>query len=148
MGDRTHVTIEMRLIDWEWILRAEFKDDELAAEREIGADELDWYWANDCDLVMLYSAECNYANWSELEELLRKHEIEYNKEWGQGGDYGSGNEYVRRLPDGSLRSVEIYDSEESLAYFVKNLKDGTPDAIKQAVQAKYREIYPFELISL
>ena len=83
MGDRTHVSIQIRKIDYEWLLRAEFNDYPEQMRDVLYYEYLEFQ----DDLVDLEANEINYGEWDELEGLLYAHSIEYDKTWGAGGDY-------------------------------------------------------------
>lgn len=140
MGDRTNVSIDIRKIDYDWLLRAEFGDDATRMQKTIYYNEI----AFQGDTVCLEAWEINYAEWDELENLLHDYFIEYDKGWGAGGNYSSGNSY-HRLINGELRQIEIYENAEEFTAFIKRVKDLEADEIKRRVTELYKELMPFEI---
>ncbi|MGA3116271.1 MAG: hypothetical protein ABSF90_17760 [Syntrophobacteraceae bacterium] len=143
MGDRTHVSIQIRKIDYEWLLRAEFNDDPEQMRETLYYEYLEFQ----DDIVDFEANEINYGEWDELEGLLYAHSIEYDKTWGAGGDYAGGASY-NRLVAGKMQEVQIYEGSEDFVLFLKEVKDLEPAEIKRRVQEMYRKVVPFDIISL
>src|SRR5208283_1490619 len=78
MGDRTHVSIQIRKIDYEWLLRAEFNDDPEQMRDVLYYEYLEFQ----DDVVDIEANDINYGEWDDLEGLLYAHSIEYDKSWG------------------------------------------------------------------
>jgi len=143
MGDRTHVSIQIRKIDYEWLLRAEFNDDPEQMRETLYYEYLEFQ----DDIVDFEANEINYGEWDELEGLLYAHSIEYDKTWGAGGDYAGGASY-NRLVAGKMQEVQIYEGSEDFVLFLTEVKDLEPAEIKRRVQEMYRKVVPFDIISL
>ncbi len=140
MEDRTFVSIEMREIDFEWLKRAEFGDDE-----ERMGSELYWeFVTRDGAIVNMEAIECDYGNWDEAEELLRSHFIEYDKTWGDGGEYSGGEAFIRNV-DGSMVCVEIYKESKNLVDFLSEVRSLAAEKIKARVEQELRSIMPFDV---
>ncbi|MGO9019640.1 MAG: hypothetical protein ACLQVJ_14960 [Syntrophobacteraceae bacterium] len=143
MGDRTHVSIQIRKIDYEWLLRAEFNDDPEQMRDVLYYEYLEFQ----DDVVDLEADQINYGEWDELEGLLYAHSIEYDKTWGAGGDYAGGASY-HRLVNGKMQEVQIYEGSEDFVLFLKEIKDLDPAEIKRRVQEMYKKVIPCEIIPL
>lgn len=143
MGDRTSVEIEVKQIDFEWLLRAGFGDDEERLREAVDADEI----GSDSRVVCFTQYEANYGNWDELEILLGQHFIEFDKSWGSGGGYNAGRSYCRNV-SGEMRLLEVYDTEEQIIDFLRGVKDLEPDEIKMRVVEEYHRLMPFEIREL
>jgi len=143
MGDRTHVSIQIRKIDYEWLLRAEFNNDPKQMRDDLYCEYSEFHE----DVVDLEANGINYSEWDELEGLLYAHSIEYDKTWGAGGDYAGGTSY-HRLVAGKMQEVQIYEESEDFVLFLKEIKDLEPAEIKRRVQEMYKKVIPFEIIPL
>jgi hypothetical protein len=140
MGDRTYVSIQVREIDFEWLKRAEFGDDEERMEKELFWEHM----TRDDDIVDMGADECNYGNWDEIEELLRSHLIEYDKTWGDGGEYSGGEAFIRNI-NGSMAQVDIYKESRNLVDFLFEVRNLSSEEVKARVEQEYRSIIPFDI---
>lgn len=143
MGDKTHVSIQIRKIDYEWLLRAEFNDDPEQMRDALYYEYLEFQQ----DVVNLETNEINYGEWDELEGLLYAYSIEYDKTWGAGGGYAGGASY-HRIVDGKMQEVQINEGSEEFVLFLKEIKDLDPAEIKRRVHEMYKKAIPFEIIPL
>ncbi len=142
MGDRTCVTITVRKVDYERLL-AKSGENEANFKKAMGADTID----NDGDWIVIRGYEINYADWDELQGLLKKNLISYDKTWEAGGDYTAGESYVR-LVDGKMQELEFYEYESKLVEFLKDVKDLPADKIKEKVLEEYKNQFPWEIEKL
>jgi hypothetical protein len=140
VGDRTCVTINIRKSDYDRILKEEFDDSYEKLKDKVDADEIN----GDKDLVSFIGYEVNYADWTELQDFLQGHSIEYDKQWDQGGGYSAGKSHVRNI-DGEMKEVEFDAEFFELAAFLRHVKDLPPEEIQKQVQEKYKDLYPFEI---
>lgn len=145
MGDRTTVRITIRKSDYN-NLEKEFGGKD-KFEEEVGASEVDDLG----DLIDLTAYEVNYANWDELESLLKDRKIEYNKSWDAGSEYDAGDSYVRILK-GELREIEInntqYEQEMVYKEILTQIKKGDIKKLEKFVLKRLKEIRPFEIVPL
>jgi len=137
MGDRTWVEIDVRAIDWEWIVWSFFERDAIEADNSLGADEEE---END-GMVTLAAYECDGGYWNELEELLRSNFCEFDKRWGHGNGYMGGKAYCRNI-NGEMRFIEILEDDSQLADFLREVKDCLPITIKILVKERYAHLFP------
>jgi hypothetical protein len=142
MGDRTNVTITVRKTDYERLLAKEGQS-KPAFRDAVGADEID----DDGDLVVFRGYEINYADWDDLEDILKENQIPYDKTWDAGGGYSAGESYVREF-DGEMKELEFYEDESKLIEFLKAVKDLPADEIKAKVQEEYKRQFPWEIEKL
>jgi len=143
MGDRTWVEIDVRTIDWEWIVRSCFGGDENEADISVGTDEVD-----ECDDIMTLAAlECDAGNWDELEELLHSNFCEFDKRFGHGHGYMGGKEYCRNV-GGQMHTIIILDDEKELAKFLAEIRNFSETTMSHLVEARYRSLFPFEVSKL
>ena len=142
MGDRTCVTITMRKNDYERLLAEEGESEE-TFKKAIGADTID----RDGDSIVIRGDEINYADWDELQDILKEKLIPYDKTWEAGGGYTAGESYVR-LFDGKMKELEFYDYESKLIEFLKDVKDLPADEIKEKVLEEYKKQFPWEIEKL
>ena len=71
MGDRTHVSIQIRKIDYEWLLRAEFNDDPEQMRETLYYEYLEFQ----DDIVVskqMKSITANGMNWGPLVRTLHR----------------------------------------------------------------------------
>ncbi len=142
MGDRTHVTITVRRKDYERLL-AEKGENDASFREAIGADEIE----DDGDWIVIRGYEINYAEWSEVEDILKKNLIPYDKSWDAGGGFSAGESYVR-LINGEMQELEFHEEETQLVQFIKDVKDLSADEIKERVQREYKRLFPWEIEKL
>lgn len=100
MGDRTHVSIEIRN---EFLERAAQHED-FAQVPEYGRLEHG---------VDFEFEECNYGD-TGAEQWLRDNGIPYDKQHGSGGEYREGYEYVRYTDAGEIQVIEYEEGEDLL----------------------------------
>lgn len=143
MGDRTWVEIDVRTIDWEWIVWSRFGRDEIEADNSLGADEAE---END-GIVTLAALECDAGDWDELEELLKSNFCEFDKRWGHGNGYMGGKAYCRNIK-GEMKCIEILEDESQLADFLRDVKDFSEIITRILVRARYACLFPFEVSEL
>ncbi|GEM_PF-2629090 len=142
MGDSTNVTITIRKIDYERLLAVE-GEGEANFREVIGADEID----DDGDWVSLRGYEINYAEWGEVEDILKENLIPYDKSWDAGGGFSAGESYVR-VVDGEMQELEFYEDESKLVEFLKEVKDLPAEEIKGRCQEEYQRLFPWEIEKL
>jgi hypothetical protein len=142
MGDRTNVTITVRRQDYERLLAKEGENDATFRDA-IGADEID----HGGDWVSLRGYEINYADWDDLQDILKENLIPYDKTWDAGDNYSAGESYVR-LIDGEMQELEFHEEEMKLVEFLKDVKDLPADEIKAKVQEEYKRQFPWEIEKL
>lgn len=142
MGDRTSVKITLRKKDYERLLanRGESED---VFRTDIGAECID----DDGDLVSIRGYEVDYADWSELQDLLQDNLIPYDKTWDSGDDFSAGESFVR-VVNGEVRELEFYEYESNLIEFLKAVKDLPADEIKAKVLEEYEKQFPWEIEKL
>jgi hypothetical protein len=132
----------MRKNDYERLLAEEGESEE-TFKKAIGADTID----RDGDSIVIRGDEINYADWDELQDILKEKLIPYDKTWEAGGGYTAGESYVR-LFDGKMQELEFYDYESKLVEFLKDVKDLPADKIKEKVLEEYKKQFPWEIEKL
>jgi hypothetical protein len=142
MGDRTRVTITVRKTDYER-MQAQRGDNDATFRDAIGADTTD----DDGDYIVIRGYEINYADWSDLQDILKENGIPYDKTWDAGGDYSAGESYIR-VVDGEMKELEFYEYESNLIEFLKAVKDLPADEIKAKVLEEYQRQFPWEIEKL
>jgi hypothetical protein len=142
MGDRTSVTITVRRKDYERLLAKE-GESESTFRDAIGADTID----DDGDWIVIRGYEINYADWDDLQDILKENLIPYDKTWDAGGNYSAGESYVR-LVNGEMQELEFHEEEMKLVEFLKDVKDLSADEIKAKVQEEYKRQFPWEIEKL
>jgi hypothetical protein len=143
MGDRTSVTITVRKKDYERLLAKE-GESEANLREAIGADTID---DDDGEWVVFQGYEINYADWNELQDILKENLIPYDKTWGTGDNYSAGESYAR-LIDGKMQELEFQEDEMRLVEFLKDLKDLPAEKIKEKVLEEYKRQFPWEIEKL
>ena len=147
MSDRTHVSISIRRLDFDRLLEAEFEGDPKVFREAISVDCDYITFTSLDDLISLEADGVNYAEWEDLEGLLAKHSIEYDKQWGRGDEYDAGKEYFR-IVDGEMKSITLYEGADMLMEFLEKAKDLPPEEIKALVLKEYQSNMPFEITPL
>ena len=142
MGDRTTVSITVRRKDYECLLAKE-GECEATFRHAIGADSID----DDGDWISIRCHEVNYADWDDLQDILKENLIPYDKTWDAGDSYSAGESYVRFV-NGEMRELEFQEDEIKLVEFLKDVKDLPADAIKAKVQEEYKRQFPWEIEKL
>lgn len=142
MGDRTSVTITVRKNDFERLLAKE-GESETTFRDDIGADTID----EDGDWIVIRGYEINYADWDDLQDILKENLISYDKTWDGGGSYSAGESYVRFV-DGEMKELEFQEDEMRLVEFLKDVKDLPADQIKAKVHEEYKRQFPWEIEKL
>jgi hypothetical protein len=137
MGDRTTVRIT--------VTKNTFKNNEkFFKSTDVGADYID----EDGDhLVTLEGYDINYGDWGTLEKFLKENEIEFDKWWGDGGEYSAGNAYYRFV-DGKYTYHEIYENDESTLQELLHLKEEFKKDIKKGLKLldkKIDKLSPFDI---
>jgi len=140
MGDRTYATVSINKHYYE-----QNKDviDKMGYEYE--CDE-------GSEVVTLADDQANYGRMAEIEDFCQEHNIEYNKRWEAGGDYGAGEEYAR-IVNGELLTHEISDDYATVLQEHKKTmeiiaKGGTLEEVKKHLAKKIKELEPFEVTPL
>ncbi len=152
MGDRTNVTITVRKEDFDRLVAERFSkeaDGRKAFANEVGASFIEEqalpgeerFW------MTIEAEEVNYADWEDLQNILRENKIPYDKSWGAGGEYSRGESYVR-LVDGKMQELEFYDEDSKLVDFLKEVKGLPADEIKEKVMEEYQKQFPWEIEKL
>jgi len=142
MGDRTNVTITVPKNDYERLLAKE-GEIEATFRDVIGANEID----DDGDWVSRRGYEINYAEWGEVENILKENLIPYDKSWDAGGGFSAGESYVR-VVNGEMQELEFHEDEMKLVEFLKDVKDLPADEIKERIQKEYKSQFPWEIEKL
>src|SRR5208283_3288947 len=142
MGDRTNVTITVPKNDYERLL-AKGGEIEATFRDVIGANEID----DDGDWVSRRGYEINYAEWGEVENILKENLIPYDKSWDAGGGFSAGESYVR-VVNGEMQELEFHEDEMKLVEFLKDVKDLPADEIKERIQKEYKRQFPWEIEKL
>ena len=142
MGDRTNVTITVPKNDYERLLAKE-GEIEATFRDVIGANEID----DDGDWVSRRGYEINYAEWGEVENILKENLIPYDKSWDAGGGFSAGESYVR-VVNGEMQELEFHEDEMKLVEFLKDVKDLPADEIKERIQKEYKRQFPWEIEKL
>ena len=143
MGDRTYVTIQIRKSDYKSILKNHFENSTKKFNEKFSPTSTEIK-----DIVTLGAEECNYAEWSELENFLSEHRIEFDKWWAAGGNYEEGNAYGRNV-EGEFRVIEIEKTEDSVLEFIKVLRaEKDPKEVLKIIDTVYKKISPFEILEL
>lgn len=147
MGDRTWVNIHIRKSDYERIIREDFEGNEDKFENAVYIEEKEESHYGD-HIIQLYQSEVNYAEWSELESLLKDKQIEFNKDWGDGGEYSAGEAFFR-IVKGKYRGFEIYNThqaEVNILVEINKLIEAGKDIknVKKFIDKKIKQYMPFE----
>ena len=142
MGDRTNVTITVRKTDYERLLAVQ-GESEATFRDAIAADEID----DDGDWISIRGYEINYADWGDLQDILKENQIPYDKAWDADGGCSAGESYVR-VVNGEMKELEFYEYESKLVEFIKAVKDLPADEIKAKVQGEYKRQFPWEIEKL
>ena len=134
MGDRTWVYITIQIGNYKNLLKKypDFKD-------KVGYASMEGYE----NLIIIKGEEINYANWGELEELLKENKIEYDKSWGAGGEYSSGIAYGRII-NGKFKILEITDDDMSLLAFLEKVLKLEPQDLLKEIKDEYKRLKHFE----
>src|SRR5208283_2522464 len=103
MGDRTNVTITVPKNDYERLLAKE-GEIEATFRDVVGANEID----DDGDWVSRRGYEINYAEWGEVENILKENLIPLDKSWDAGGGFSAGESYVR-VVNGEIQELEFHE---------------------------------------
>lgn len=145
MGDRTTVVIKIRHEDF-------LKHEDFFASYEVGASHIDKESSE--NTVALTGDDINYAEWSEIESFLQKKKIEYDKWWGSGGDYESGDSYYRTIVKGKRKSYIGYDIYSSQINQLEMLIDlearllVDPKKTLAEIRNRIKNLHPFDAVSL
>ena len=142
MGDRTNVTITVRKSDYKRLL-AKAGESEAPFRDAIGADTID----DDGDWIVIRGYQINYANWDDLQDVLKENLIPYDKTWDAGDNYTAGESYVR-VVNGEMQELEFHEEEMKLVEFLKEVKDLPADEIRERVQKEYKRQFPWEIEKL
>jgi len=142
MGDRTYVEITIHKYYYNQLLSESFAGDEKKLEEEVGADDID----EGDDLVHFQCHEVNYATWDSLENLLREHNIEFNKLWAAGGDYEAGESWTRNV-NGKYMEHELSDKGIAIQTYTNSLVANldNPEKLKELILKMDAEVNPFEI---
>jgi hypothetical protein len=142
VGDRTSVTITLRKSDFERLL-AKNGGTEADFRNTVGADSID----DDGDYIVIRGYEINYAEWGEVEDILKENLIPFDKSWEAGGGFSAGESYVR-VVNGEIQELEFHEDEMRLVEFLQDVKDLPADEIKERVQTEYKRQFPWEIEKL
>ena len=146
MGDRTWVNIHIRKSDYDRIVREEFKGNEDKFERDISFEEKETSHYGE-HIVQFYASEINYAEWGEFEKILKDKEIEFNKDWGDGGEYSAGEAFFRNVK-GKYKGIEIYESQQAEINVLEEIQKvieegGDLKKVKSFINKKIKYYMPF-----
>lgn len=147
MGDRTWVNIHIRKSDYQRILREDFEGNEDKFENTVYVEDKDESHYGE-HIIMFYQSEVNYAEWSPLESILRDKQIEYNKDWGDGGEYSAGEAFYR-LVKGEYVNFEIYESQQAEVNVLNSLnkviqEGGDLSSVTKFIEDKIKYYVPFD----
>ncbi len=148
MGDRTSINVYFREEYQALVIHELIGEDDWCA---IGED--DW-WADvvseaeiEDGCVHVEDYEANYGEAPLLTAALEKLKIPYNRDWGNGGDYISGDAYARYDEQGELMITEVYEghTETALVPPVLSLieKGSNIDGITEYLKHLLRENQPY-----
>lgn len=138
MGDRTYCAVTIHKHYYNQLIQ-ELGEKEL--EKIIYSDETEI----DGDEVRFVCYEANYGNWEELTNLLVERNIEYDRRWESGGDYGPGNEYAR-IVNGEYILHNIYDDGDAIVDELKIfLNETDPIKMRELVEKRLLELEPFKI---
>lgn len=144
MGERCYVTITVRRSDFDRLVaklcgdREQFMDEALVEECYLGEDYVD-----------LVANEVNWAEWPELEDILRSHGVEYDKVNGEGIEIDPGTSYFRRNVEGEIvEMLFVEERDNGIANFLKNLLTMNSDEMRREIEREYLRIKPFEITAL
>jgi len=116
MGDRTYVTLTVRLVDRDKTMKIATKDGWTPAEHDMFPEN-----------SMFIDIGFEDVNYGELPFLYKLEEagIPYDSSWAKGDNYDEGTYYSRYTDDGQLLSVEL--NEEDYSIPIRTLVDLLPD---------------------
>lgn len=146
MGDRTWVNIHICESDYQRIIQEDFGGDESKFESQVYFEEkADSHYGE--GIIMFYASEVNYADWEDLESILKDKKIEYNKDWGDGGEYSAGEAFYRNIK-GEYKSLEIYSSQQSELNILEEIskiieEGGDLKKVKSFVGKRIKYYMPF-----
>src|SRR5208282_6897922 len=95
----------------------------------VGADSIE----DDGNYIVIRGYEINYAEWGEVEDILKENLIPFDKSWDAGGGFSAGESYVR-VVNGEMQELEFHEDEMKLVEFLKDVKDLPADEIKERIQ--------------
>ena len=104
------------------------------------------------DEVTIKEYEANYGSLEALESFCQENNIEYDRRWEAGGDYGPGEEYAR-IVDGELVVHELSDEGAAILNEHKETLEiittgGNLEDIKKHLEKKINLLEPFEVTPL
>lgn len=139
MGDRTYAEVRINKYYYE---RHKEKIDEMGYDE---AEEIE-------DEVTIKDYEANYGSLEALESFCQENNIEYDRRWEAGGDYGPGEEYAR-IVDGELVVHELSDEGAAILNEHKETLEiittgGTLEDVKKHLEKKINLLEPFEVTPL
>jgi len=103
---------------------------------------------DDGEEISFVDYEANYGSMESYESFCQEHQIEYDRRWEAGGDYGAGNEYARNV-NGEFKLHDIYDDGEAVLTELKSILNETDHAKREALLNKrIKELEPFEITPL
>lgn len=148
MGDRVRVEIKIRKNDFNFLVKKYHKKKgklEFTEEAEINEIE------DHDNHVLLIGDEINYAEWSQLENLLHEDRIEYDKSWDWGGGFGPGQSFYRNIKD-KYKNFEISEIEAQELTVLKNIKEmletKTVTQVKKHIEKVINKKEPFTPVPL
>lgn len=120
MGDRTTVRITVTKQNYDNLISTKFNGKRKDFEEETLPEYTEFFKRGNLGLVEMTASEINYADWGNLERLLKENKIEYDKSWDEGGNYEAGESF-HRLIDNEMVEFEIYKSRSDEIDLLKSL---------------------------
>ncbi len=148
MGDRTYCTITINKHYYNQLEQEFGGEDKFVEETYIQGVNKD----KDSETVECYDDQANYGSMEKLESTLQEKEIEYDKRWEAGGDYGAGEEFARKV-NGVYMTHDISDEGVEVLQHHKNIKEildqgGTLEDVRKHVEDHITLLEPFEVTPL
>jgi len=140
MGDRTYAVLTITKHDYKELLSEVFGGDEGKLQDKYGLSDIE----EEVDEVRMVDYEANYGRIPSLESDCVERGLEYDLAWESGGDYESGEEYMR-LIDGELKTLEMYSSQSDIVTEYKSLLKEDPAKLVEIIKKKLLQIEPFEI---
>jgi len=132
MGDRTYCT---------FTINKHYYEQNKEAFDAMDNDEIE----DEGEEVIFTDYEANYGSMESYENFCHEHQIEYDKHWEAGGEYGAGSEYAR-IVNGEYKLHDLYvDGEAVLNELKAVMAEKDPVKREALLEKKIRELEPFEV---
>ena len=139
MGDRTHTVVTVHTHTYKQLL-INFNNNSEELMKHFGIDEIEHYSTEEVNLI---EYEANYGEMEELEKLLWKSKIDYNKTWQDGCEYAAGELFCRNIK-GSMQKFEITEDQNLLLNTLQQLKELPVAKMVEEMEKKIKELQPFK----